>query len=310
MSTVFVTGATGELGRSAVPHLVGAGHVVRGVARSDDNAARLTAAGVEPVRVDLFDVDAVADAVRGSDVVLHLATSIPPMRAAKRRSAWETNNRLRSETTGVLVDAALATGATTFVAESITFPYRAAGDTWIDESSPFDARPWLASVADLEDEVARFSSRGGTGISVRFGMFMGPTARSTDELLGMARRGLAPVVGRPDAYLSSIHTADAGAAVAAALGAPSGTYNVVDDEPLTRRDYVGAFARAFGLRRLRFLPEPVVRLATGPAGLVLGRSQRVSNLRFRDATGWAPRFSSARDAWSDIAHRREVAASR
>ncbi|HEX5614017.1 MAG TPA: NAD(P)H-binding protein [Acidimicrobiia bacterium] len=310
MSTIFVTGATGELGRGAIPHLLAAGHTVRGVARSDEKAAELARAGVEPVRVDLFDATAVSDAVRGTDAVLHLATSIPPMSKAKQRHAWDVNDRLRSEGTRILVDAALAAGASTFVAESITFPYRAAGDDWIDEDSPFDARPWLASVADLEDEIARFSARGGVGVALRFGMFAGPTARSTDELLGMARRGVAPVVGRPDAYLSSIHTDDAGSAVASALAAPAGTYNVVDDEPLTRRDYADAFARAFGLRRPRFLPGPMVRLATGPAGAVLGRSQRVSNRRFRERTGWAPHHRNAWEAWSDIAQRRTAAASR
>lgn len=308
MSIVFVTGATGELGSATIPHLLGAGHEVRGVARSDDKAARLAAAGVEPVRVDVFDGPALHDAVRGADAVLHLATSIPPMKHARRRSAWETNDRLRTETTRLLVDAALASGAHTLVAESITFPYRAAGDDWIDESSPYDARPWLASVADLEDEVARFAAGGGQGVALRFGAFVGPTARSTDEQLAVASRGIAPVVGRPDAYFSVIHTDDAGTAVAAALDAPAGVYNVVDDEPLRRRDHVDAFAQAFGLRRPRFAPGPLQRLATGPAGEVLGRSQRVSNRRLRDVTGWAPRHASAREAWVDVARRRAVAA--
>ena len=52
---VFVTGATGVLGRPTVAQLIAAGHEVRGVARSEDAALGLKAAGAEPAHVDLFD---------------------------------------------------------------------------------------------------------------------------------------------------------------------------------------------------------------------------------------------------------------
>ena len=93
--------------------------------------------------------------------------------------------------------------------------------------------------------------------------------------------------GDPDGYFPSIYADDAASAVVAALAAQTGTYDVVDDEPITRGEQRAALAAAVGRRRLFRLrpPKPVV----GP----LGDSQRVSNQRFRDATAWSPRFPSA-----------------
>src|SRR3712207_7688952 len=51
------------------------------------------------------------------------------------------------------------------------------------------------------------------------------------------RSHVVPLIGHPESYLSSIQMSDGGAAVAAALAVPAGTYNVVDDEPLTKRQY-------------------------------------------------------------------------
>jgi nucleoside-diphosphate-sugar epimerase len=80
------------------------------------------------------------------------------------------------------------------------------------------------------------------------------------------------------------------------LHAPAGTFNIVDDEPLTKREYADALARAAG--KTMWLRGP------GRAALVFGdrltsltRSLRVSNARFRTATGWAPRYPSAREGW-------------
>src|SRR5205823_3040706 len=75
---VFVAGATGVLGTRAVRWLNEAGHDVTGVARSDAKAELLKGLGATPVRVDLFDADAVRAAVAGHDVVCNLATRIPP----------------------------------------------------------------------------------------------------------------------------------------------------------------------------------------------------------------------------------------
>src|SRR5215210_2082715 len=112
---VFLTGATGAIGKPTLRRLVTDGHTVRAVARSDEKAKRVAAAGAIPVTVDLFDASAVKRAVVGSDAILHLATAVPPISRVARKGAWGEHNRLRTEANGHLLDAAHAHGVKRFV---------------------------------------------------------------------------------------------------------------------------------------------------------------------------------------------------
>jgi nucleoside-diphosphate-sugar epimerase len=174
--------------------------------------------------------------------------------------------------------------------------YSDRGSSWIDEDAPVDEYPLARANLAAEASVNRFSAGGGTGTVLRFGWFYGPGAAHSEQMLAMARRHIGSVLGSPDGYLSSIHLVDAAAAVVAALSARAGTFNVVDDEPLTKRDYAAALASAVG--RKMWIQGP------GRAAMLLGdrltsltRSVRVSNARLRATTGWEPRYPSAREGW-------------
>ncbi len=292
---VFLTGGTGAVGRPALPLLVAAGHDVTAVVRSPAKRAAAEAAGATPVAVDLFDAGAVREAVAGHEAVVNLATHIPSLMAAMRPSAWATNDRLRREASAHLVDAALAAGAGRFVQESIVFTYPDCGDRWIDAASTeTDAVAVTASALAAESETARFTAAGGdhAGVVLRFGQFYGPDVSHTATFLRFARWGIGLAAGDPDGYVSSIRVDDAAAAVVAALGAPAGVYDIVDDEPLTRRAFAAALAEAAGRRRHVIVPGKLARWG-GTQAAAISRSQRVSNRRFKEATGWAPRWPSA-----------------
>jgi nucleoside-diphosphate-sugar epimerase len=254
---VFVTGATGVLGRRAVTGLVAAGHRVTGVARTPEKASMLSDLGATAVEVDLFDAAAVKDAIIGHDVVCNLATHIPRGSDADRAESWVENARLRSEASVHVVDGAIASGASRLVQESISFLYADGGDRWLTEDDELDVPRWAASTLDAERQAARFTNSGGIGVVLRFGLFRGPD--SEPAALGTGR-----------GWFSSVSTDDAASAVVAALRAPAGIYNVVEDDPTTRDRY----------------PHPAVRASvTNP---MLARSHRVSNRRFKEVTGWVP----------------------
>ncbi len=298
---IFVTGATGTLGRPTVQRLVADGHSVHALARSDRNEALLRQLGAVPVAADLFDRHAIETAVKGCEAILHLATKIPPLQDAMRRAAWLENDRIRSEGTHLLVNAALAAGVRVLVYPSVCFLYPDRGTDWIDLDAPNDVPPLLQSTLAAEAEIGRFTKAGGRGIVLRMGSFYAPTALNTLDTIAFARRGIALLVGKADAFWSQIWVEDAAEAIIAALlRAPAGMYDVVDDEPLPRGEIVALMARAVGRRRLWIPPTMFIRLVGGKEALFATRSQRVSNQRFKTATGWQPAVRSAHEGWARI----------
>lgn len=298
---LFVTGITGAIGAPTLRALLAAGHDVRAAVRNEDKAERLRAAGGDAVVVDLFDADAVRDAVGGTEAIVHLATNVPAMRKMAFPPAWKTHNRLRTEATTNLLGAARAHGIGRFVKESVTFVYPDRGDTWIDETVEPNVGRSLVPTIEGEQMTEAFTAGGGAGVVLRFGLFYGADNRGTDEWLRLGRLGLTQLAGPPGGYMSSIHLDDVATAVAAAVTVEPGLYNVADDEPLTRREYADAFAAAFDLGRLRITPGGVLRAIAGSSAKALTASQRVSNRKFRSASGWAPAYPNARDGWAAIA---------
>ena len=297
---VFVTGGTGAIGRPAVMALVAAGFGVTALARSPRKAEEVTGLGAVAVEVSIFDRAGLGEAMAGHDAVVNLATAIPPMSRFMRTGAWAENDRIRTEGSAAVVDAALDAGVGRVVQESVCMLYRDGGAGWVDENMPTDAYPMARGNLAAEASSQRFSEAGGTGIVLRFGWFYGPGAAHSEQLLALARRHVCAQIGPAGGYVSSIHVDDGGAAVAAVLQAAAGIYNVVDDEPLTKRAYAEALGEAGGKR-------PWLRVP-GRAGLLLGdrstsltRSLRVSNAKLRRETGWAPQYPSAREGLSATA---------
>lgn len=305
---VFVTGATGVIGRRLVPLLHAAGHDVTALARRPSARAQLAESGVVAADVDLFDRASVHAAVAGQDAVINLATHIPRSSArALLPWSWRENDRLRREASALVADACLAHGVSRFVQESFAPVYPDCGDRWIDESVPLRPVRYNRTVTDAEAAAERFAALGGVGVILRFGAFYGRDAFQTMDLARWIERGWAPVPGPASAYVSSISHADAAAAVAAALELPAGVYNVVDDEPLTHREYVDSLAAALHVPDPRLPPRWLTPLF-GPIGRLFARSLRVSNRKLRALSAWVPEHRSVREGWAQVVrapHRQE-----
>jgi nucleoside-diphosphate-sugar epimerase len=214
------------------------------------------------------------------------------------RSAWRENDEIRTTGVANLVDAALACGVPRIIQESFALTYPDRGDAWIDESTPLAPAPHTESSVDAERSAMRFAEQGGAGVVLRFGVFYGPDATLL-AMLDMITKGWAPLPGDPRAFVPSLAQEDAATAVVAALEAPSGIYNVVENDPMRRGEWAASLARAAGVHPPKSLPKWLVPLG-GSVLRLLARSQRISNRKFRSVTSWSPRYARASDAWEDV----------
>src|SRR2546428_11246174 len=171
---IFVAGATGVVGRRAVPLLVAAGHRVTAVARTPEKRAELDRMGAAAVYVDLFAPDSVRSAVAGHDVVINLATSIPPSSRVFLPGAWRQNDRVRSAIPANPVAGALAGSALWFIQESFAPVYHDCGERWIDENTPIRTASFNRTIEDAEAAAERFARAGGVGTGLRFGLLLRP----------------------------------------------------------------------------------------------------------------------------------------
>lgn len=199
--------------------------------------------------------------------------------------------------------AAKAAGAEVLVYPSVTLVYADGGAGWIEADAPIAPSRPTRSTLTAESEVERFTRAGGRGVTLRMGAFYGPEPGYTRDMLAYARKGVAAVFGPSEAYMALVWVEDAARAVVAAMhGAPAGVYDVVDDAPLPRGEVAAALAQAVGKRSLFRIPGFLARLMVD-AELVetQSRSQRVSNRRFKDATGWVPEVPDARTGFGRLA---------
>ncbi|HUQ48821.1 MAG TPA: NAD(P)-dependent oxidoreductase [Gemmatimonadaceae bacterium] len=297
---IFVAGATGVIGRRLIPLLVDAGSEVTAVARTKAKAKQLEKQGATPVSVDLFDALAVKDAVAGHNTVINMATSIPTGGRTFLPGAFNENIRIRTEASRNLSNAAIATRAQRFVQESFAPAYPDRDDEWIDEDVPLMPAKYVESVLDAEAAAAAFTKNGGAGVVLRFSFFYGPDSPFTLDMVKSVKRGFAPALGGGDRFMSSIWHDDAAAAVFASLRVPAGTYNVTDNHPMRRREAFDLLASALGVKAPRIPPLWLAKI-TGSIGETLGRSHRLSNAKFRQASGWVPSVPSVREGWKLVA---------
>jgi 2-alkyl-3-oxoalkanoate reductase len=130
---LFVIGATGVIGRRAVPLLLSKGHSVTAGVRQAGRRVGVANKGLDYLTVDLFDIGELRRAVAGHDAIINLATRMPtPAWKMMLRDSWRENDRIRTKGVANLVEAARRNGISRFVQESFALTYPDRGDVWID----------------------------------------------------------------------------------------------------------------------------------------------------------------------------------
>lgn len=297
---VFVAGASGVIGRQLVPILAAAGHDVIGLARSTSSGVIIDGMGATVAMADALDraatMRAVADAA--PDAVVNMLTSIPadikPRRLARD---FRVTNRLRTEGTRNLAEAAEHARAKHFISEGLAYAYEPGGEGPATEDEPFWQKPpkqfapALAAVQDLE---ALTEDAG--GLVLRLGHLYGPgtTFGADGSFVRQLRAGKVPIVGDGTATFSFTHTEDAASAIVAALDTRVvGALNVVDDEPALVSAWLPVLADVLSAREPRHVPVALARMAVGSWGVAFMTQLRgADNSRARLALDWRPHFTS------------------
>ncbi len=299
---IVLTGGTGVLGRAAVRSLTAAGHDVAVVARTSRARAIAADLGVAAVPGDVLRRETLVRAFEGAEVVVNLASAMPVGHSLLVPRAWRRHDQLRTDGVRNVVEAARAAGVRRVVQESVSFLYADQGEDWITESAPLEITATTEPAAVGESLVQDFSCGSRTGVVLRLGQVVGddPGTRHQLRAVQMGRRiGL----GHPSAWAHVIHTDDVGEAVAAALHAPSGVYNV-GAEPVQRHELVQGYADAVQVDSDTFRTTPP-RWWNGARHEPMTRSLRVCSEHFASQTGWQrirPKFDAG---WFDVAWERQ-----
>jgi nucleoside-diphosphate-sugar epimerase len=239
---VFVTGATGHIGSAVVTELLEAGHQVTGLARSDEGAAALTAAGAAVHRGDLDDLDGLRAAAAAADGVIHLA-----FRHDFDDYAGAAETDLRVVAT---MGDALVGSDRPFVITSGTLMLAFRGqDGFATEHDTLPSGPRI----DSENATVALAERGVRSSVVR----LSPLVHSTLDHHGFAHRlidiardtGVSAYVGDGSNRWPAVHTLDAAHLYRLALeAAPAGTrFHGVADEGVPFRDIAGVIGRHLNL---------------------------------------------------------------
>jgi nucleoside-diphosphate-sugar epimerase len=315
--TIAVTGATGTVGPALLSRLVRE-ESVRRVVVLGRRTPQLPPSGAELSlhAVDVRDRHAVAQALQGADVVIHLAYALYGV-ASREPDLFATN----VEGTLNVARAATVAGARrlVFTSSSAVYGFHADNPRGIDERVPIRAssRHFYGRQKAQAELLIRQQVEGTDTQAFLFRpcAIVGPHAAGgalsflPDRAVRPARRALAagvragvrPILPAPPVALQFVHEDDvAQALVLAAVGrGPAGTYNLAADDALEGEEVL----RLIGVRRFpvpRGIVAGALRAATaippvvpafgwfevGTAPIILDSS------RARDQLGWAPRFSS------------------
>ncbi|HEX3789857.1 MAG TPA: SDR family oxidoreductase [Pseudonocardiaceae bacterium] len=275
---IFVTGASGWIGSAVVPELMGAGHRVLGLARSDASAAAVADLGAEVLRGDLNDTDVLHAGALDSDGVIHLAFVVPSVTEAATRTD--------------------ATAIETFVASLAGSgkPLVISGATLVTPGRPATERDELVAAGPIAARIANMRAAiAATARDVRSCLVMLPRSVHGQgehhgfipQLITAARaNGVSAYIGDGASRWPAVHVKDAARLYRLAIEqAPAGAVlNAVGDEGVPIREIAEAIGRHLNLPA-RSLPAEEFG---GMLGHLLSTDMPASSTITQDLLGWKP----------------------
>ena len=239
---IFVTGATGYIGSALIQELIGAGHQVLGLARSEETAQQLAAVGVEAHRGSLNDLDSLRQGAAASDGVIHTAYN-------HDFSAYATAGETDRQAVAALGSALIGSDRPFVITSGITVltPGRIA-----TENDPLDPKAASAPRIPSEQVVQALATQGVRTSVVR----LSPSVHGEGDygfiptLIGIARqKGVSAYVGEGTNRWPAVHRLDAVQLFRLALekGTPGAKFHGVADEGIPVRDIAALIGQHLNL---------------------------------------------------------------
>jgi nucleoside-diphosphate-sugar epimerase len=298
---ILVTGATGFIGGHLARRLHAEGAHILALEHTPGKGDALASEGIEIVAGDITNRAQMAAIIsQDVEIVMHIAAWLGGSDPAAATA-------VNVDATRSLAELSADAGVRCFVFTSSIAVYGLHGDADVEESTPL--RPFGDPYGDskIAAEATLHGVAQSTGLEVvivRPGMVYGPGSPGwTVRLAEWAKRGWTPLVngGTGAAYPIYIDDLiDLLVLAATHPAAPGGTFNAVDDGPVTLGEFLGAYMRMAGTQRALRLPGWIVRAVaaladpfvrgrslTYIASQLIGRGQ-VSNRQAKDTLGWAP----------------------
>jgi nucleoside-diphosphate-sugar epimerase len=280
---VFVTGATGFIGSAVVLDLLGAGHQVVGLTRSDKGAEALQAAGAKVHRGDLEDLESLKKGAAAADGVIHTGFVHD---FSKFKESCEIDRRAIA----AMADALAGSGRPLVISSgtALVAPGRLATEDMPTAAGSAD-NPRAAS----EEAVAAAAQRGVRASAVR----LAPSVHGVGDhgfiplLIGLAReKGVSAYVGDGLNRWPGVHRLDAARLFRLALekGEAGARYHGAAEEGVPFKDIAAVIARRLSI--------PLVGMSTAEAAAhftwfahFAAIDNPTANRRTREALGWEPR---------------------
>jgi nucleoside-diphosphate-sugar epimerase len=289
---VFITGGSGLIGSAVVAELLGNGHTVLALARSDPSASALQAAGAETIRGDLADLGALRAGAAKADAVIHLAFandfSSPAALAAAVAEESAALAALGEELTGSGRPLVTVSGT----------PY--APGRASTEADPLPTDGPVGGRSRSVNAILGLASRGVRSAAVRLPRTVHNEGRGgfAGLLTEMARRsGVSGYPGDGSQRWPAVHALDVAVLFRLVLEkAPAGTaWHAVADQGDAVRDIAAVIGRRLGL------PVEALPLETyGALGPIFATDQPSSSAHTQQALGWQPVHPSLLDDLENI----------
>lgn len=300
---VFVTGASGTLGRGVVAALKQQHHDVTALTSQEAHRAALTQQGAHVVVGDMRDASAWKAEVAAADAVVHLAQQSGP-RITKKVA------QLSRDADEKAVDLLLSSISGRCQALIYTSGVWAYGDSPVakDESAPARPFPLVAYKGEQEQKILDAAKAGkAPGVVLRPGVVYAPWGIFEKNYLAPMKKGAsAKYPGNGENVVSWLHVDDCGAAYVDAIGAKDravgGIFNVCDDEPVAVKTMIEEVAKHMGAKKPGGVPGFIIKLAVGGLlGEPLLANAAMSNAKAKQTLSWTPKYPTWREGAAAIA---------